>query len=288
MITQIYDLIYVLQDDFFSSSSHALLTQWPLVAATNLESFISFSERFSFHSYVWLCHFTTHELTIQWLASVHNITFKHMCEPQSPRLWSKFFCKCTTLLVLFSSSWTALQLSPALVPASFKYGRSWLLDCPQLPWQPAQHCFLSLPYHPSPAAEPEITPLPQHGIFVHKSDMHEQWSSNALHLWCHNIFCFFKVANKKQKITLIAVLIFIVVSLFICIASLPSLFLARYFSVTLSDGGRHTAWFLMKNNVTLSGQFEFCYKTLFQIATTHSQDSVHYQIQFTTGILCCY
>lgn len=203
-------------------------------------------------------------------------------------LWSNFYCKCTTLLVLFSSSWTALQLSPALVPASFKYGRSWLLDCPQLAWQPAQRCFLSLPYHPSPAAEPEITPLPQHGIFVHKSDMHEQWSSNALHLWCHNIFCFFKVANKKQKITLIAVLIFIVVSLFIWIASLPSLFLARYFSVTLSDGGRHTAWFLMKNNVTLSGQFEFCYKTPFQIATTHSQDSVHYQIQFTRGILCCY
>lgn len=112
--------------------------------------------------------------------------------------------------------------------------------------------------------------------------------NNGPVMWCHNIFCFFKVANKKQKITLIAVKIFLVVSLFIWIASLPSLFLARYFSVTLSDGGRHTAWFLMKNNVTLSGQFEFCYKTPFQIATTHSQDSVHYQIQFIRGILCCY
>lgn len=101
-------------------------------------------------------------------------TLDRMC------LWSNFYCKCKTLLVLFSSSWTALQLSPALVPASFKYGRFWLLDCPQRPWQPAQPCFLSLPYHPSPAAEPEITPLPQHGIFVHKSDMHEQWSSNVM------------------------------------------------------------------------------------------------------------
>lgn len=207
MITQIYDLIYVLQDAFFPSSSHALLTQWPLVAATNLESFISFSERFSFRSYVWLCHFTTHELTIQWLASVHNITFKHMCEPQSPRtrqnvLVKQFFIVNVKLYWYFSAP--VGQLSSSLLLWSQRHLNMgdfdyWIVH--SVPGSLHSAAFWACHIAP-PLQQSQRSHLCHNMVYSYTN---QTCMNNGPVMWCHNIFCFFKVANKKQKITLIAV-----------------------------------------------------------------------------------